>query len=98
MTLQELETLEPGYLIYVEWSTLAGMPKREWFVGIPSYKETEWAGWVCKVLSESRLIPAPLDYILQDSDIITPIPPQDLVKYIACLTDAGAEYLKELKL
>jgi hypothetical protein len=32
-----------------------------------------------------------------DKFIIEPIPPQDLVKYLNHLTDAGVEYLKELK-
>jgi hypothetical protein len=39
-----------------------------------------------------------LDPSIRAMDTIKALPPQDIVKYLPWLTDAGVEYLKELKI
>jgi hypothetical protein len=97
MTIQELENLPKNSIIHVERIiNIFGYASIEWFVGIPHF--IQYQGWACYLLAfKGELYKGkPLQLQLLLSDIITHIPPQDLVKYLAYLTDAGADYLKNL--
>jgi hypothetical protein len=94
MTIKQLNKLyrKGNYLILVERKY--DTPK--WFVGT-------LYGW-----NRSRVLAfeepsyykdyEPNLQIIYDREKITLIPPQDIVKYIGYLTEAGTEYLKSLKI
>ena len=105
MTLKDVHTLPKGYLIYLEDRPLV---RNKWFVGVPIATRRQTAdrlknnpnSWTCEILAgETRdgTKIASLLYIFL-SDTFTPIPPQDLVKYLNNLTPAGAEFLKNLSI
>lgn len=98
----------PGYLIKVtvsrtEWwrfSVRRQYKLGTWIIGILheiNKASRMGSGWACAILamdSDHKWLQLPIS----DTDNFEPIEPVDLVKYINHLTDAGANYLKEMKI
>ena len=114
MTQEELNkkvAAKPGCLVHAEWlwkspQVFGGGSISVWVVGMPQLNNKitpfitgDNSKWICRILilAKHESINPPANYLV-DTDIISFIPPQDIVKYLPYLTDVGAKYLKELKL
>jgi hypothetical protein len=108
MTLQNIHTLPSGWLIHYAYAYDPYKKGFNWMVGLPSRKdflntdESPLKRWILVALAVSeewRRVRWSAPHIdLLSSDRFEPMPPQDIVKYLNCLTQAGAEFLKELRL
>jgi hypothetical protein len=98
MTLKEINSLPIGQLIKLEYipnvGVLLGETEQSWVIGIPYFFNEQW---IIEILASIYPNLHSLK-IIHEKDIITPISSQDIVKYINNLTEAGTEYLKNLKL
>ena len=98
-----LNTLPSGYLVHVKLPDRGLMFK--WFIGQPVLCKKP-KRWECLILAADNMVKLPPELrnpighqvFLLRRDILTPFPPQDLVKYINYLTDEGVEFLKGIKL
>jgi hypothetical protein len=88
----DLDKLLPEYLIKINYDY-----SEAWSVGKPINPPT----WRIKILALKKWnshIDLWTPVYIYATDKIEAIPPQDIIKYINDLTEAGVEYLKNLKL